>query len=189
MARAAARLVLMGALALGCRDPETVPTEPSSTASAAGPVPAASTEALVESRGSTVGEKIRVHDLLIQIDRFKRCKPHSYEKRPLRLSGTELVGIHVRVTREKAVADDRLSEGWRLIHPAQAVLSDSMKENYRFSFRGTCRPRLAAERLRPEQDTKGWITFEIPEGAVGLSVDLTIPTPVGDAIARYNLAR
>ena len=143
----------------------------------------------MDGTGSSVGQKIRVHDLLIQVDRFKRCKPYSYEKRPLKLSGSELVAIHVRITREKVASDERLSEGWRLIDPGQAVMTDSMKDKYRYSFRGTCRPRLAVERLRPEQDTKGWITFEIPDGAVGLSVELTIPTPLGDAIARYNLAR
>lgn len=84
--------------------------------------------------------------------------------------GNRKLGVQIQIT---------ATSGEVSVNPFYAKLTDSAAFEYTSAF-GGCEPELASSKISPPQSATGWITFEIPQTATGLTFFYGVP---GDAVA------
>ncbi len=126
----------------------------------------------------SVGQAAKTADYVITVRNVKECpvEPHLKPKQGNIKLGVEVV-IEGTGTREVPV------------NPFYATVADSKGYPYNCTF-GGCEPPLENLRIRQGDRAQGWITFEIPKQATGLTLEYSpFVIGTGKQTVRFNLGR
>ncbi|HEX9620877.1 MAG TPA: DUF4352 domain-containing protein [Polyangiaceae bacterium] len=115
-----------------------------------------------------VGEKASATDYELIVSELRECKVEDYfEPRPENF----LLGVKVTLA--------GLTGRQVPVSPFHALLKDESGNEYRPTLAG-CRPSLRSQRIDKEEEASGYVTFEIPRSARGLTLSYA-PFIVGGA--------
>jgi len=126
----------------------------------------------------SVGQTAESTDYVLTVPNVKECpvEPHLEPKQ-----GNVKLGVEVTIegtgTREVPV------------NPFYATVSDSNGNQYKCTF-GGCEPPLESSRIRKGDRAQGWITFELPKQATGLTLSYSpFVIGTGKQTVRFELGR
>lgn len=138
------------------------------------PVPTATataTATAVPDKTYKVGEEATQLDYKLKVSEIKECKPRYYEKNALKKAGNMLLTVEVTL---ESISDKQFSAG-----TYNMKIVDSEGLTYKYSYKGSCEPRLNATSLNKGEKAKGWVTFEVAEKATGLKFAYDHPSFLG----------
>ncbi|MGE0321344.1 MAG: DUF4352 domain-containing protein [Polyangiaceae bacterium] len=150
-------LLVMGSL-LACKKKET--PAPVATEDPVATATATATAAPVVDKTFKVGEEATQLDYKIKVSEVKECKARYYEKSSLKKAGHRLIGVEMTF---ESISDKQFTPG-----TYNMKIVDDEGLTYKYSFRGTCEPRLQSGTLNKGEKAKGWVTFEVGDKAKGL---------------------
>ena len=176
---ALAGLGLMAGLLSSCRK-SGAPSTSEDAAAASAITDPAPTQVAGESKSRVyaIGELAQATDFEMKIHQVRVCKVDEFHQPR---TGHIKLGVDawIRGTTDREVP----------VNPFNATLTDSQGNSYNMAF-GGCSPGLRSVRLRKDDVTRGFISFEIPKQARGLKLEFRpFVLRTGNEPLRFDLAR
>lgn len=106
-----------------------------------------------------LGETVEARDYKFRLEDVEECTAKYYFKPK---AGNIKLGVEV-------VIEGTAAERHVPVNPFNARLTDSQGASYTSAFAG-CEPELKSRQLAKGEQSRGWITFEIPEKSSGLKL-------------------
>lgn len=182
---AACAVLVMGSL-LACKKKKETTTSPTITGESSGgagaTATATATAAPAPAKIYKVGESVETSEFKVTVDNVKECKPGPWTK-PTK--GNIWLGVETSI---EATSD---KQHWPSASNGKVVDSKGnvMKQTF-YTGSKACEPALSGQALSKGEKTHGWVVFEVPSDASGLTFTYSTLSFMGPApSAKFDLGR